>query len=111
MHYYSGTTIALRERTPLTRWMIIGGQMKLGFVLFSMATAVSIVYSAEAQEIAGPYVSSLDSKPYSLRQRGDNGLDLYGEGDKVIGVLDRKSPNEQFKGKTNVLATTCPNSS
>jgi hypothetical protein len=57
------------------------------------------------------YQSSLDGQTYELRKRGEMGLDIYSSGGTIVAVMDKKKANDNFKGKTQRLASRCPDSS
>jgi hypothetical protein len=57
---------------------------------------------------AATFQNSLDGKYYELMPRGDLGLDIYSADGRLVAVMDRKKVGEDYKGKTQVLATQCP---
>jgi hypothetical protein len=68
----------------------------------------TLAWPAAAQS-PGTYVSSIDHKRYELRSRGETGLDIYTASGELVAVLNRKKASEPFKGKTQTLASRCPN--
>jgi hypothetical protein len=65
--------------------------------------------SSQPANPAGVYQNSLDGRSYSVRSRGDLGLDLFAPDGRIVAVMDRKKTTDDFKGKTSVMATKCPN--
>lgn len=57
------------------------------------------------------FVSSLDGNRYEIRRRGELGLDLYTADGALAAVMERKKPEGNFKGRTQRLATSCPQNS
>lgn len=82
----------------MTRPLTVGGLV----IMFAVP--------AFAQDsIAGMYQSSIDGRIYEVRQRGEQGLDIYSTDGRIMAVMDRNNVKDDFKGRTDTLAVQCPN--
>ena len=84
--------------------------MRIVFIVFSWVAAAAVPVWCQGTTL-GVYQSSLDGQRFELRMRGELALDIYSLDGRLLTTIERKKATEDFKGKTQTLATRCPQNS